>query len=84
VVSPAGDHLAERPRGQDRARDRLTLRHQQVLDAVPVARDAAADSIARTAGIGLMEVRSALTRLHAMGLVERSASGWRLADAARA
>jgi DNA processing protein len=83
VVSPAGDHLAERPRGQDRARDRLTLRHQQVLDAVPVARDAAADSIARTAGIGLMEVRSALTRLHAMGLVEGTASGWRLADAAR-
>ena len=30
-----------------------------------------------------MEVRSALTRLQAMGLVERSQAGWRLAEAAR-
>jgi DNA processing protein len=83
VVSPAGDHLLERPRGRDNPRDRLTQRHRQVLDAVPVARDVGADAIARTAGLGLMEVRSALTRLHALGMVERAASGWRLADAAR-
>jgi DNA processing protein len=83
VVSPSGDHLLERPRGRDTARDRLTQRHRQVLDAVPVAHDVAADSIARTAGMGLMEVRSALTRLDALGLVESSASGWRLAEAAR-
>ena len=60
-----------------------TQRHKQVLDAVPLAHDVAADSIARTAGMGLMEVRSALTRLDALGMVERSASGWRLAEAAR-
>ena len=50
---------------------------------MPLAHDVAADSIARTAGMGLMEVRSALTRLDALGMVERSASGWRLAEAAR-
>ncbi len=83
VVSPAGHHLLDRPRGRDTARDRLTQRHKQVLDAVPLAHDVAADSIARTAGMGLMEVRSALTRLDALGMVERSASGWRLAEAAR-
>jgi len=83
LVAPAGDHLVERPRGRDTARDRLTLRHRQVLDAVPLAHDVAADSIARTAGMGLMEVRSALTRLHALGLVDRDPSGWRLAEAAR-
>ena len=83
VVSPAGDHLLERPRGRDTPRDRLTQRHRQVLDAVPVAHDVGADSIARTAGMGLMEVRSALTRLAALDLVERSPSGWRLAEAAR-
>jgi DNA processing protein len=83
VVSPAGHHLLERPRGHDRARDRLTRRHQQVLDAVPLVHAAGADSIARTAGIGLIEVRSTLTRLQAMEMVERSSSGWRLAEAAR-
>jgi DNA processing protein len=83
VVSPAGDHLLERPRGRDTPRDRLTQRHRQVLDAVPVAHGVGADSIARTAGMGLMEVRSALTRLHALGMVEGSPSGWRLAEAAR-
>jgi DNA processing protein len=83
VVSPAGEHLLERPRGRDHPRDRLTQRHRQVLDAVPVARGAAADAIARTAGLGLLEVRSALTRLQALGMVEGGGSGWRLAGAAR-
>lgn len=84
MVGVAGEHLVEQQRGPDRPRDRLTLREKQVLDAVPVGSCAAADSIARTAGVGLMEVRSALTRLHARGMVERSASGWRLATLARA
>ena len=57
--APRGGAAAARTR----PRDRLSLRDQQVLDAVPVARGARADSIARTAGLGLLEVRSALTRL---------------------
>ena len=37
VVGGTGDHLLEPPRGAERPRDRLTRRHQQVLEAVPVA-----------------------------------------------
>ena len=83
LVGSSGQHLVEVPRGLDGPRDRLTLRQQQVLDAVPVSRCAGADSIARTAGLGLVEVRSALSRLAARGLVEQEARGWRLAALAR-
>ncbi|MGZ4454738.1 MAG: DNA-processing protein DprA [Oryzihumus sp.] len=82
VLGHAGEHLVEVPRGEVRSRDRLTLRQQQVLDAVPLASGAAADSIARTAGLGLVEVRSALTRLQGQGLVDRCPGGWRLAGLA--
>jgi DNA processing protein len=83
LVGEAGEHLVEEPRARARPRDRLSLRDQQVLDAVPVATGARADSIARTAGLGLLEVRSALTRLHRAGLVEAGEAGWRLAALAR-
>jgi DNA processing protein len=83
LVGAAGEHLVEAPRGGNRPRDRLSLRHQQVLDAVPVASAARADSIARTAGLGLVEVRATLVRLRAHGLVEETGSGWRLAGRAR-
>ena len=65
------------------ARDALPPREAQVHDAVPVHRSAGADSIARTAGIGLVEVQRLLGRLHERGLVERVGSGWCLADGAR-
>jgi DNA processing protein len=48
---------------------------------VPLARPAGSDSIARTAGLGLLEVSSALDDLARRGLVERLPTGWRLADA---
>jgi len=83
LVGVAGEHLVEQPRGPQRSRDRLSLRHQQVLDAVPAVASTRSDSIARTAGIGMMEVRSALTKLSGLGLVEESEAGWRLAPAAR-
>jgi DNA processing protein len=79
AVGAAGEHLIEEPRGRARSRDRLNHREQQVLDAVPVARPARADSIARAAGLGLVEVRSTLGRLERAGLVELDGSGWRLA-----
>ena len=67
---------------------------QQFLDAVPVARPAGAESIARTAGVGMGEVATTLTRLAELDLVEGlpggSATGavtgpvtWRLTTAAR-
>ena len=84
LLGVAGEHLIEAPRGPRRARDRLTLRQQQVLDAVPLVRFAPVDSIARTAGIGLVEVSAALRSLHGHGLVSESGDGWRLTELARA
>ncbi len=79
AVGTAGEHLLELPRGRELPRDRLSPRQRQVLDAVPVARGARADSIARAAGVGLVEVGSALIKLEEKGLVEVDDGGWRLA-----
>lgn len=78
VGSPGQDLVAE-PRGAERRRDRLTLRQLQVLDAVPVVTGAGVESIARTAGIGLREVRGTLTKLLDLGMVREHDGGWRLA-----
>ena len=83
LVGAAGDHLTTDGRTPERSRDRLRPREAQVLDAVPVARPARADSISRTAGIGLVEVQRLLGRLRDRGLVERGPAGWTLTDAAR-
>ena len=82
LVGAMGWHLADEPRGPIRRRDRLTRRQQQVLDAVPLASAAPSDSIARTAGLGLVEVRSALNSLLRRELVLQTPKGWRLADGA--
>lgn len=83
VVGAAGEQLLEVPRGPDGPRDRLTTRQRQVLDAVPVARPALADSIAHAAGMDPVEVTATLSGLLSRGLVESSGRGWRLTDAAR-
>jgi DNA processing protein len=82
LVGAMGRHLADEPRGPTRRRDRLSRRQQQVLDAVPVSRPAPSDSVARTAGLGLVEVRSALNSLLRRELVVQTPRGWRLADGA--
>ncbi|MCD4536022.1 DNA-processing protein DprA [Nocardioides sp. cx-169] len=79
LVGESGSHLADEPRGPVHPRDRLSSRHRQVLDAVPVAYGAGTDSVARTAGLGVVEVRSALTYLLGAGLVVQDDAGWRLA-----
>ncbi|WP_137294879.1 DNA-processing protein DprA [Nocardioides dongxiaopingii] len=78
MVGAAGEHLVEEHREPSTARDRLTVRQRQVLDAVPVGRPAHPDSIARVAGLGLLEVRAGLARLLDSGLVELADGGWRL------
>lgn len=83
VVGEAGEHLLEIPREAPRFRDELPSRHQQVLDAVPVARGAAVETIARSAGVEIAETERALSSLEAGGYVEESGSGWRLSDLAR-
>jgi DNA processing protein len=84
IVGEAGTHLATPARGPSRRRDRLPARDARVLDAVPVVRPAPVDSIAATAGMGLLEVQSALRRLARDGLVELMPRGWRLAPEANA
>jgi len=79
AIGAVGEHLAEAPRGRERSRDRLTRRQQQVLDAVPVFQGAPIDSVARAAGVALLEVQTALAGLERAGYVERDEDGWRLA-----
>lgn len=79
LLGESGEHLVEPPRGPTRPRDRLTVREQQLLDAVPVRQEAGAISIARAAGIGLVETSTLLHSLERRGLVEQAGGGWRLA-----
>jgi len=83
LVGEAGTHLVTAPQAPARRRDSLTRTMQRILDAVPFAQPAPVDSIASTAGLGLVEVSSGLTRLHRLELVERSPLGWRLTRAAQ-
>ncbi|PWN01750.1 DNA-protecting protein DprA [Nocardioides silvaticus] len=83
LVGAAGANLTEDPRAPRTARDRLSVHDRQVLDAVPVTLGAPADSIAKVAGLGILSVQPALTRLRRGGLVERDPHGWRLTEAAR-
>ena len=84
LLGASGSHLVVEPREAIRARDTLRPREAQVLDAVPVSRAASTESIARTAGMGLVGVQSALTLLLRDGFVERAAGGWRLGTRGRA
>jgi DNA processing protein len=83
IVGEAGAYLAEPPRGRSRRRDAVGGRLSRLLDAVPLAQPAPVDSIATTAGLGLVEVQSGLSRLCKLGLVERVPRGWRLTPAAQ-
>ncbi|MCB0895340.1 MAG: DNA-protecting protein DprA [Nocardioides sp.] len=83
VVASAGEHLQAEPRGAERRRDRLSHVQLQVLDAVPVAAGAGAESIARAAGLAVSSVRATLGELGGLELVEPHGAGWRLAAPAR-
>lgn len=78
LVGHAGSDLAPELRAPDRPRDALSVRARQVLDAVPVASPAPAESVARVAGLGVTEVRRLLLGLAESGLVEMVPTGWRL------
>lgn len=83
MVGGAGAHLTETPRGPVRPRDRLTRRHRQVLEAVPVRQPAGLTSIAATAGIALLDAQTALTYLTEREFVVRDGAGWRLGPRAQ-
>jgi DNA processing protein len=84
MVGGAGEHLLAEPRGPERQRDRLSRRHRQVLEAVPVRQPAGLDSIAATAGIALLEAQTALAYLADRDFVVEERRGWRLGSRARA
>ncbi|GAA3806073.1 DNA-processing protein DprA [Nocardioides panacisoli] len=84
LVGPAGEHLTVEPRGPENPRDALTPNQRRVLDGVPVAEGAGADSIAYATGLAIGSVQRALTHLESVGLAVREGRGWHLTDAARA
>jgi DNA processing protein len=81
MLGSSGEHLSSRPQGKVRARDRLPTRAQQVLEAVPLHRAAGVESIARTAGIHLIDTQATLTRLERDAFVEQVGDGWRIRTA---
>jgi len=82
MIGAAGEHLICEEMEPALPRDQITLREQQILDAVPVASGAPVDSIALTAGISMLTVQGALEVLRDRGLVTLSGDGWRLTPAA--
>jgi DNA processing protein len=78
MVGASGEHLVTRPRGATTDRDRLPDRVRQVLEAVPRRQPAGVESVARTAGIHLIDTQATLSRLERLGFVEQVAHGWRL------
>jgi len=66
-----------------RPRDTLGPLVRRVFEAVPVAKAAAPQRIAVTAGVRLEAVEPALAALRALGLVERTDDGWRMSKAGR-
>ncbi len=83
LVGAAGEQLVLEPRAPEQARDRLSVRARQVVDAVPVASPAPSESVALVAGLGVMEVDRILSGLEADGLVELLPTGWRLTELGR-
>ena len=83
LIGTSGANLTEEPRAPQTTRDRLSVHDRQVLDAVPVTLGATAESVAKVAGLGVLTVQPALTRLRKAGLVERDPRGWRLTEDAR-
>ncbi len=79
LVSPYGEQLLATRRGPERERDHLPALAARVLEAVPVHRAVAMERVARTAGLAPSDTVAELGRLLALGLVERTADGWRLA-----
>lgn len=83
VIGGSGQHVRDEPRAEVGPRDRLTVRHRRVLEAVPLSRPAPLESIAATAGIDLLDTQSALRHLDRCGLAVHTDGGWCLGDSAR-
>ena len=77
LAGDAGTDLAPERAGVPADVDGLDEGARKVLDALPVVRAAAAESLARAAGLSLAQVNAALGPLELEGLAERDGPGWR-------
>lgn len=84
AVAPSGEQLTPYPRGADRVTDQLSEVAYRVLEALPLRRAATEQWISRAAGLSAVMVRTGVTELDGLGLVERVEHGWRLSAQRRA
>ena len=82
-LSSVGEHYAPSPRGEEKARDRLSHLQSRVLDAVPVHSPASVEAIANTASLAVQVTAHELDELLDQGFVDLGEAGWRLAERAR-
>jgi DNA processing protein len=78
-----GSDLAADPVPDARPEDGLGAELRRTLDGLPVRRPVAPESVARSAGLTLVETRSALGRLELAGLAEQDGGLWRRAPGPR-
>src|SRR5665811_793094 len=77
LVGGYGRDLAPGRRTPNRPGDGLDIDLRRMLDALPLRRPAPVESIARSAGLTVSEVRSGLGRLELAGLAEQDGGRWR-------
>jgi DNA processing protein len=77
LVAPVGEAPSEAERGPDRPHDGLDPVTLRVLEALPLRRRAAPDSVGRVAGLDAPTVLRALGLLAALGLAESHEGRWR-------
>jgi DNA processing protein len=82
MIAPTGEHLTFDEPAPTVPRDEITLREQQVLDAVPVGSGAPVDSLSLAAGMSVLAVQASLRVLQERGLVVLAGDGWRLTPVA--
>lgn len=78
-----GTDLAPRPQGPVTVADNLDEVSRRILDGVPVRDPAAAESVAREAGVELPAVLRCLPALEVLGLVRCVGGGWQLTASGR-
>ena len=83
LVGPAGEHLADEPRGPVHPRDLLAAARAAGPRRRPRGTGARTGSIARVAGLAASRSRPRSAACRHAGLVEGDADGWRLAAPAR-
>lgn len=76
LAGAVGCDLAVEPTAASRPEDGFPVELRRTLDALPVRRGADVESLARSAGLAVAEVRAALGRLELAGLATRTGTRW--------